>query len=59
MRIMQIAFNKAFYPYSMGGQTELIYLLKQGYKMPEAIEFLRHERELFEPKFFVPKGGTP
>ncbi|HEY9839334.1 MAG TPA: NIF family HAD-type phosphatase, partial [Candidatus Obscuribacterales bacterium] len=52
-----LPFIKAYYPYSMGGQAELLMLMKQGYSMPKAIEFLRdkHSRELFEPKFYVPK----
>lgn len=49
-----LSFIKAFYPYSMGGSAELIMLLRQGYNMPQAIDFLRHEREIFEPKFYVP-----
>lgn len=48
-------FIRAFYPYSMGGQAELLMLLKQGYSMPKAIEFLRGSgRSLFEPKFYIP-----
>lgn len=50
----KVSFVDAFYPYSMGGQAELLMLMKQGRSMPQAIEFLRHDRELFEPKFFVP-----
>ncbi|PKL75357.1 MAG: hypothetical protein CVV27_15790 [Candidatus Melainabacteria bacterium HGW-Melainabacteria-1] len=49
-----VSFAKAFYPYSMGGSAELIMLLKQGRSMPQAIEFLRREHDLFEPNFYVP-----
>ena len=48
------ALTKTF-PYSMGGQAELLMLMKQGYTMPKAIEFLRTGgRDLFDPKFYVP-----
>lgn len=51
----KIPFIKAFYPYSMGGQAELLMLMKQGYTMAKAIEFLRTGgRTLFDPVFYIP-----
>lgn len=49
-----ISFAEAYYPYSLGGSTELLYLLRLGHSLPDALSLLRSERELFEPEFFIP-----
>lgn len=56
----KLPFIKAYYPYSMGGQAELLMLLKQGFTMPRAIEYLRGSgRELFDARFYIPPSNFP
>lgn len=51
-----VSFPDAFYPHSMAGSAELIMLMKQGYTMNDAIQFLRQkDRDIFEPHFYIPE----
>lgn len=52
----QKPFVKAFYPYSLSAEGELLMLIRQGHAFPEAVNFLRQGRQdLFTPRFYVPQ----
>lgn len=57
-RANKMPFAEAYYPYSMDGQAELISLQRQGYNMKDAIDFIRKNKALFEPKFFFYEEKT-
>lgn len=47
----KVSFVEAFYPYSADAQTEILMLQKQGMSLKEAVDFIRKNREMLEPKF--------
>lgn len=53
-----ISFVDAYFPYSDDGSDELIMLQKQGMTMNQAIDFIRKNRDIFEPDFYVPEKNN-
>ncbi|GIW22722.1 MAG: hypothetical protein KatS3mg068_1729 [Candidatus Sericytochromatia bacterium] len=49
-----VSFVEAYFPYSDDGSDELIMLQKQGMTLNQAVDFIRNNRKIFEPEFYVP-----
>lgn len=48
----KISFTEAYYPYTMEASAELLMLISQGFSHKDAIERIRKDSKLFEPKFY-------
>lgn len=48
----KISFAEAYYPYSMEASAELLMLMSQGLSNKDAINKIRKDSKMFEPRFF-------
>jgi hypothetical protein len=48
----KIPFAEAYYPYTADAQTELLMIQEQGASLKDALDIVRKNNKLFEPKFF-------